>query len=81
MSGCFVQFMGAGIASASWLFLIVIVSIILTVFITPIEERYCLEKYGDAYREYIDKTPRWIGIPKSQLYKERGRNTETNVIH
>jgi len=29
------------------------------------EEHFCLEKYGDAYREYIDKTPRWLGLPKS----------------
>jgi protein-S-isoprenylcysteine O-methyltransferase Ste14 len=30
------------------------------------EERLCLEKYGDAYRDYMNRTPRWIGIPKSQ---------------
>jgi len=30
------------------------------------EERFCLEKYGEAYREYIDKTPRWMGLPKSR---------------
>jgi protein-S-isoprenylcysteine O-methyltransferase Ste14 len=28
------------------------------------EERELLEKYGDAYRKYMDSTPRWIGIPK-----------------
>ncbi|MCW3135048.1 MAG: hypothetical protein N2V78_12075 [Methanophagales archaeon] len=30
------------------------------------EERFCLEKYGDAYREYMNKTPEYIriGIPK-----------------
>ena len=28
------------------------------------EERYCLEQYGDEYRVYLDRTPRWIGIPK-----------------
>ena len=34
--------------------------------ITRIDEgRVCLEAYGNAYREYVDKTPRWIGIPKS----------------
>jgi protein-S-isoprenylcysteine O-methyltransferase Ste14 len=31
----------------------------------PAEERFLLEKYGDAYREYMSKTPRWLGIPKS----------------
>jgi protein-S-isoprenylcysteine O-methyltransferase Ste14 len=30
------------------------------------EERWCLEKYGDAYREYMNRTPRWIGLPKSE---------------
>jgi len=29
------------------------------------EEQSCLEKYGDAYHEYMDRTPRYIGIPKS----------------
>ena len=29
------------------------------------EERHCLEEYGDAYRDYMNRTPRWIGIPKS----------------
>jgi len=28
------------------------------------EERWCLEKYGDAYREYMKNTPRGIGRPK-----------------
>ena len=30
------------------------------------EERFCLEKYSDAYREYMNRTPRYIGIPKSK---------------
>ena len=29
------------------------------------EERCCLERYGNVYREYMNRTPRWIGIPKS----------------
>jgi protein-S-isoprenylcysteine O-methyltransferase Ste14 len=28
------------------------------------EEKYCCEQFGGAYREYIDRTPRWMGIPK-----------------
>jgi len=37
----------------------------ISIFVLAIpEERYCLEKYGDAYRAYMNKTPRWIGIPK-----------------
>ena len=63
----FLQFIGVGIASASWLFLLLsVVSIIVDTRLAIPEERYCLEKYGDAYREYMNRTPRWIVIPKSR---------------
>ncbi len=59
-----VMFIGVGIACASWVFLLFsIIYTILSVIGVPSEERYCLEKYGDAYREYMNRTPRWIGIP------------------
>jgi len=32
------------------------------VFVVP-EEQACLNKYGDAYREYMNRTPRWLGMP------------------
>jgi len=58
--------LGVSIASASWLFLLLsIIFTILNSLRTLHEERYCLDKYGDAYREYMDRTPRWLGIPKS----------------
>ncbi|GAF90729.1 unnamed protein product, partial [marine sediment metagenome] len=61
------MFIGMGIASASWLFLLlaVIFSLNLVFIRAPQEERYCLERYGGTYREYMNKTPRWIAIPKS----------------
>jgi len=60
-------FIGTGIASASWLFLLLIaVFIVLFDILIAPEERWCLEKYGDAYREYMNRTPKWIGIPKSE---------------
>jgi protein-S-isoprenylcysteine O-methyltransferase Ste14 len=64
----FLIYVGVSIASASWIFLVLsIVVPILTHFgATVPEERYCLEKYGDDYREYMKRTPRWIGIPKSR---------------
>ena len=63
----FLMLLGVGIASASWIFLLLsVVDIILPPLFVEAEERYCLEKYGDAYREYIDKTPRWLGLPKSR---------------
>ena len=64
--GVFVQYIGIGIVSASGLFLLLIViSIALSAYTAPAEERFCLDKYGDTYRQYINRTPRWIGIPKS----------------
>jgi len=61
-----VMFIGVGIASASWLFLLLsIVYTGLGFIYTGSEERMCIEKYGDAYREYMERTPRWIGLPKS----------------
>ena len=59
-------YFSVSIASASWVFLLVFVVQSVSIRIAAVgEERYCLEKYGDAYREYMDKTPRWLGLPKS----------------
>ena len=64
--GVFVQFVGIGIASASGLFLLLtVVNVALSILVAPAEERFCCEKYGDAYREYMNRTPRWLGVPKS----------------
>jgi len=61
-----VMLIGVGIASASWLFLLLtIVYSALGFTYAGSEEHVCLEKYGDAYREYMERTPRWIGLPKS----------------
>jgi protein-S-isoprenylcysteine O-methyltransferase Ste14 len=65
--------MGAGVASASWVFLLFsIIYIILSVILISTEERSCLEKIGNAYREYMNRTPRWIGIPKMVKSKQEG---------
>jgi protein-S-isoprenylcysteine O-methyltransferase Ste14 len=62
----FLLYAGIGIAGASWVMLLLAVAwIVLWCIVVPAEERFLLEKYGDAYREYMNKTPRWIGIPKS----------------
>ena len=61
----FLMFIGVGIASASWIFLsLEIVTLILISIVVIPEENFCLEKYGNAYREYMNRTSRWIGIPK-----------------
>ena len=58
-------YLSVGIASASWIFLLVsIIWLVLIRLGSVDEERYCLWKYGNTYREYMDKTPRWIEIPK-----------------
>jgi protein-S-isoprenylcysteine O-methyltransferase Ste14 len=61
----FLGLLGTGIASASWIIILLsVISKILTSLFAAAEEHHCLEKYGDAYREYINRTSRWIGIPK-----------------
>ncbi len=63
----FLIYGGIGIASASWLYLLLAAAyIIFNNISVRVEERVCLKKYGDAYREYMNRTPRWIGIPKSE---------------
>jgi protein-S-isoprenylcysteine O-methyltransferase Ste14 len=63
----FLSNLGIGIACASWVYLLyAVVDIILMHISTGAEERYLLEKYGTSYREYMNRTPRWIGIPKSE---------------
>jgi len=58
-------YLGCGIATASWLFLLIgVISAFCFQQEALIEERYCLEVYGSAYQEYLNRTPRWIGVPK-----------------
>ena len=65
--GMFLIFGGTGIACVSWFFLLLTaVFIILSHIVVVSEERFCLQKYGNAYREYMNRTPRWIGTPKSR---------------
>ena len=62
----FVMFVGVGIACASWVFLLfTAINTIFSLALVTSEEHHCLDKYGDAYRDYMNKTPRWIGLPKS----------------
>ena len=64
--GLFLTLIGAGIASASWIFLLFsIVYIVLCALLVSAEERFCLDKFGTPYQEYMERTPRWIGLPKS----------------
>lgn len=59
-------YLSIAIACASWVFLLL--TIIMQGFhmiYAPAEEQYCLKRYGKDYLEYMQKTPRWIGLPKS----------------
>jgi protein-S-isoprenylcysteine O-methyltransferase Ste14 len=63
----FLTLIGMGIACISWVFLVLAIAfIILMNTLVIFEEHWCLEKYGDTYREYMNRTPKWIGIPKSE---------------
>jgi protein-S-isoprenylcysteine O-methyltransferase Ste14 len=54
-----------GIACASWVILLcAILWVVLWHIVIPTEERFLIEKYGDAYRDYMNRTPRWLGIPR-----------------
>jgi protein-S-isoprenylcysteine O-methyltransferase Ste14 len=65
--GWLTMHIGLGIACTSWLYLVLaVVLLILFNAVLPSEKRWCLETYGDAYREYMNRTPRWIGIPQSK---------------
>ena len=62
-------FLGVSIASASWLFLLLtsILGVGVTrPYLVKVEEAQCLGHYGTAYRDYMNRTPRWIGRPKSR---------------
>jgi protein-S-isoprenylcysteine O-methyltransferase Ste14 len=57
---------GVGIASASWLFLLLSVLLMVVSHILAIsEENATADKFGSVYNEYTAQTPRWIGLPKS----------------
>lgn len=56
---------GVGIASASWIFLLFsALLIIIQIPQAAAEEKACLQAFGEQYQKYMQRTPRWIGIPK-----------------
>lgn len=58
-SGIFM--IGVSIAAASWIMLVIIaIFCIINHQIIKAEERYCLKCYGEEYRKYMDKVPRYI---------------------
>ena len=61
-----VMHLGISIALTSWVFLLIsFIVAILYYYIVLAEELGCLECYRATYRGYMNRTPKWIGIPKS----------------
>jgi protein-S-isoprenylcysteine O-methyltransferase Ste14 len=61
----YLALVGIGIATASWIILLVsIVFMILVKIYTDYEEQYCIKRYGNKYIDYLNRTPKWIGIPR-----------------
>jgi len=64
----FMIMISISLMSLSWVFLLItIICGIHLIIVAPVEEKYCLEKYGNDYKDYIGRTPRWIGLPKSEI--------------
>jgi len=64
--GIFLIFLGTSIACVSLIFLMLTaIFMIISHVVVVYEERFCTQKYGDSYQEYLNRIPRWIGIPKS----------------
>ena len=58
--------LSVSIMSFSFIFLIILITgLIHLLLAVPAEEQYCLKKYGKDYQDYIARTHRWLGFPKS----------------
>jgi len=61
----FLMFISIAISCASWVvFLCGALWLVIWQIVVPTEERLLIAKYGNAYRDYVTRAPRWIGIPK-----------------
>jgi len=57
--------LGTGIATMSWIF--ILLSLLIAICFRQealLEERTCLEQYGSGYRDYMERVPRWLGVPR-----------------
>ena len=63
--GFFLVYFGIAIACISWVYLLItVLFIVIVYYMSPLEEAITLGHYGKAYKEYMKRTPKWIGIPK-----------------
>ena len=64
----FLMIVSVGISCASWIVLLLAgIWMVFWRIVVPAEEKFLLEMYGENYRLYMDKTPRWMGIPRSPI--------------
>ena len=62
----FIALLGVCTVTASWICLTGSVALIVLLHFQVLsEENYLLKKYGNAYREYMKRVPRWIGVHKT----------------
>jgi protein-S-isoprenylcysteine O-methyltransferase Ste14 len=56
--------LGTGISCGSWLFILFSIIMIFCFHKEAlVEEKVCLDMYGDSYQQYMNRVPRWIGRP------------------
>lgn len=62
-----IAFLGVAVAGMSWLMMLFMILYIIPQHLIIIqEEQFCLKKYGNSYQEYMNRTPRYIGISKKR---------------
>ncbi len=65
--GWLLIYLGIAVSCISWIYLLfAVIAIVAMRGMAIIEEAMCLGRYGKSYREYMNRTPRWIGIPKKR---------------
>jgi protein-S-isoprenylcysteine O-methyltransferase Ste14 len=66
-------YLGASTAAASWPFyLITVATFFLQRHQLLTEEAYCCRRYGQAYRDYMAATARWLGPPSRHRSQRHG---------
>lgn len=62
----FLVYIGVGIACASWIFiLLAVLNAGGSLVFVKTEEQMTIEIYGGVYKEYMNRTPRWIGLSRA----------------
>ena len=65
--GLLLMQVGLAIICSSWVYLLLTLALLILLNENlSAEERCCLHRYGDPYRQYKSKTPRWIAMPKAR---------------